>query len=555
MNKTQRITAIAILALSIFGIWSSVTHSQVEGTRRRSPDDREARKEPNQPSRAGMSAEEKLVRDVYARLMRYQSAAVDELAAKNKKQAKPDDYFTFELRAIHSGPIQEIYAKPMAAIVTPRRGNVLTITPNHVGKSNDVQHAYYVAEWASADSQKQSIDELPELPREDPRRQIDNRTVAEMLAGDAKRFADVTEYASYQVTARLKGKQRTYRALVVYRVKANGNSSYETEAARINNLAGVEILDNVTSEMNTVLRDASPYARSPWEKYSKSSLYIAVIRTIRETKEAGKPLIPVDAPIGYLPGDDVYPNTSDNQMLLTDASCRPSITGPHAVWWFKGEAPSGYATQITLSTTSAASSWHWAVVAGTSKVTLTDADTPSVTVISAGASDNPNDVGIQVSVDGQASDQFNITVKAPTILHRTSITHTADGQWGYFTRISYAIQDQFTTQLPSDVAANEQWTTGLISDYPGNNWLQAVEGGGNAPNAILTDYIQGQQFSQFPTPQFPQSPLGTTKVHHWGQDLFVGSTTAGAGRRVQSQIQQKYTDHADHENVVTPNPN
>src|SRR6266446_4750214 len=248
MNKTQRITAIAILALSIFGIWSSVTHSQVEGTRRRSPDDREARKEPNQPSRAGMSAEEKLVRDVYARLMRYQSAAVDELAAKNKKQAKPDDYFTFELRAIHSGPIQEIYAKPMAAIVTPRRGNVLTITPNHVGKSNDVQHAYYVAEWASADSQKQSIDELPELPREVPRRQIDNRTVAEMLAGDAKRFADVTEYASYQVTARLKGKQRTYRALVVYRVKANGNSSYETEAARINNLAGVEILDNVTSE-------------------------------------------------------------------------------------------------------------------------------------------------------------------------------------------------------------------------------------------------------------------------------------------------------------------
>ena len=66
MNKMQRISAIAILALSIFGIWSSVTHSQDERNRRRSPDDRAARKEPNQTLRAGMSAEEKLVRDVYA---------------------------------------------------------------------------------------------------------------------------------------------------------------------------------------------------------------------------------------------------------------------------------------------------------------------------------------------------------------------------------------------------------------------------------------------------------------------------------------------------------
>ena len=58
MNKMQRITAIAILALSIFGIWSSVTHSQDEGSRRRSPADREARKDlPRQTPHAGMSAE------------------------------------------------------------------------------------------------------------------------------------------------------------------------------------------------------------------------------------------------------------------------------------------------------------------------------------------------------------------------------------------------------------------------------------------------------------------------------------------------------------------
>src|SRR2546429_8776986 len=134
MNKMQRISAIAILALSIFGIWSSVTHSQDERNRRRSPDDRAARKEPNQTLRAGMSAEEKLVRDVYARLMRYQSAAVHELSATSAKPAEPQDYLTFELRAIHTGAIGEIYNKPVVELITPRGGEVIRITPNHLTK-------------------------------------------------------------------------------------------------------------------------------------------------------------------------------------------------------------------------------------------------------------------------------------------------------------------------------------------------------------------------------------------------------------------------------------
>src|SRR5437879_1099517 len=144
MNKMQRITAIAILALSIFGIWSSVTHSQDEGSRRRSADDREARKDlPRQTPHAGMSAEEKLVRDVYARLMRYQSAAVKELSAKDKKEANPQDYLTFELRAIRTGAIGEIYNKPVVELITPSGGEVLAITPNHSskGKSSDPPHA------------------------------------------------------------------------------------------------------------------------------------------------------------------------------------------------------------------------------------------------------------------------------------------------------------------------------------------------------------------------------------------------------------------------------
>src|SRR5437588_299832 len=73
------------------------------------------------------------------------------------------------------------------------------------------------------------------------------------------------------------------------------------------------------------LPNESPYARAPWEKYSKSTLYVAVTRTISETKQAGKPLVPPYAPIGYLPGDDVTPSKTDMRTLLASASCPVSI--------------------------------------------------------------------------------------------------------------------------------------------------------------------------------------------------------------------------------------
>ena len=61
-----------------------------------------------------MNAEEKIVRDVYARLMRYQSASRDEVDAREGKQSAPEDYLTFELRKFHSGPTQEIRIASLA---------------------------------------------------------------------------------------------------------------------------------------------------------------------------------------------------------------------------------------------------------------------------------------------------------------------------------------------------------------------------------------------------------------------------------------------------------
>jgi len=230
----------------------------------------------------------------------------------------------------------------------------------------------------------------------------------------------------------------------------------------------------------------------------------------------------------------------------------PKITGSHTLWWFNGETVSGYATNITLSTSTIGNSYHWEAVTGGSKVSLTSDGSDSITLTSAGKSDSANDVGIQVTIDGQVSDQFNITVYAPNDLLQGTVTTTSDSTWGYATHLNYYIRDQFTTQLSSGVPVNEQWTTGIFDDYTGNNWRRGSPHGFTTVSiAAFSDLIQGEESNRTPTPIGP----GTgTAVYHWGQDWYVGSTTPGSGRRVQSDTLQKYTAHAEHQNIVTPSP-
>jgi hypothetical protein len=143
-----------------------------------------------------------------------------------------------------------------------------------------------------------------------------------MISQAGNRLADITQYTSYEITVHLEGKQRTYRAMVLYHAGSVGKAAYQTEQARSARLAGIEVLDNVTAELNTVLKDESPRLRSPWAKYSKSTLYRAVIRNLNATSQQGNPLIPANAPIGYLPGDDVTPTQTDTTMMMESTSCQ-----------------------------------------------------------------------------------------------------------------------------------------------------------------------------------------------------------------------------------------
>jgi hypothetical protein len=58
----------------------------------------------------------------------------------------------------------------------------------------------------------------------------------------------------------------------------------------------------------------------------KTGLYLAVATQISKKEKAGKPLIAADAPIGYLPGDDVKPLTTSGKMALATVCTTVEIT-------------------------------------------------------------------------------------------------------------------------------------------------------------------------------------------------------------------------------------
>jgi len=159
MNNVRRVSASLTLALLLVGSWSAATTRSRDAANRPN-DQRGQRRAPAARATAtalaqkqlltqpqAMNAEEKLVRDVYARLMRYQSAAIDEKTATTGEPAAPTDFLTYQLRNIHSGPISEIEQLPLSEIVTKRAGDVVELKSVRLSKVGGPPHAYYEAAW------------------------------------------------------------------------------------------------------------------------------------------------------------------------------------------------------------------------------------------------------------------------------------------------------------------------------------------------------------------------------------------------------------------------
>jgi hypothetical protein len=331
MNNARKVIAGLMLALLVLAVWPLTSRSQQENDQARlsasnAPErgNSSARREAP-TARVTMSDEEKLVRDVYARLMRYQSAAMDELTAREDKASAPEDYLTFELRDIRSGPVAEVWNRPLADLVTERSGALVSLKPTHLRDGGGPVYAYYAAQWATLSDVAERSDARPS------KGQDAKTTVGQMLHRGGESLEGINRYTSYEVTVHLNGKQRTYRALALYQLQSSAEGHSQTEQNHGARPARVEMLDNITQGMSAVYNDESPLVRSPWKRYVKSGSYLAVARTIKQSKLAGKPLIPADAPIGYLPGDDIAPSETDRKALAssslaTTSTCATGIS-------------------------------------------------------------------------------------------------------------------------------------------------------------------------------------------------------------------------------------
>ncbi|MBI4569936.1 MAG: hypothetical protein HY719_16205, partial [Planctomycetes bacterium] len=258
-------------------------------------------------------------------------------------------------------------------------------------------------------------------------------------------------------------------------------------------------------------------------------------------------------------------------LTVTDALFTQSAD----LWWFNGESPANYAINVTLTYTGAAAGvFNWQVVQGADKVVLSDGrrdanrivteNSPTVTLKStspsAAAPTLTRDIRVRLNVNGPAAGVFATVVLAPAKLTHVSNAHFAVAgiPTGWVTRITYRCDDQFNRVLPAPVPVNEQWPSrDWVSDWtiaagrPSNeNWPSPSEAGGTWPPSAIRDTLAAVDGlgTLVPSPMAPGVPLNAERVQHVRGHLSVGSTAAGRGVRLLSDIRwQFYRDHGSHE--------
>lgn len=251
----------------------------------------------------------------------------------------------------------------------------------------------------------------------------------------------------------------------------------------------------------------------------------------------------------------VTPDGLYNLSFPMIANRAPRITGETLAWWFNGEKPGGYKTELILKAQPAgAGPYTWRVETGTGRVQLDGRTGPVTTLTTRLGSRALNDVVVTVTARASKSAPHRLTVRQPKSLSFLRNVDKADPTWGYETEIHYAIRDQFNQILPANVPLNEHWTSGVVSDFAGMDWRPSDNKGAVVAPADWPDVIQGEMADHHPVPRNPQTPLLGRRVNHWNGKWSIGSTDANAGKglRVQTNTWQKYLDHARHTNVVSP---
>jgi len=244
---------------------------------------------------------------------------------------------------------------------------------------------------------------------------------------------------------------------------------------------------------------------------------------------------------------------------------KPTITGPSEVWWFNGETPPNYDTEITLQATPASSCEHqWFIEEGDNLAAFSTQSTgPQIDLVSLGASLKQGDVKVRVRRNGVVSDPFPVTVRTPNSLDMLApAINLKSEKYGYITAINFLILDQFKVRLTKDIPTSESWTSDVVADtssFPSvsSSWFdRPPEKGGIAFGGIIEENVSGALIANSdPAPLWrPLDSAHKDKVVHWGRMVTVGSQTPGDGVPVQEDIVQLFQDHAEILDLNPANP-
>ncbi|HXU09642.1 MAG TPA: hypothetical protein VN743_11655, partial [Blastocatellia bacterium] len=236
MKTTGEVMAAVLVLLSMGGLFSRTYAQEQEQTSNVAA----AQAMPGQ--RQSVSAEEKLVKTAYGKLSLYHRAANAEKARERHIGYDPENDIKFDLQGIHTGPIEEIQNRPYGEMVTKPGGDVILVALGVRSFNGGPEAVLYEAKWVKSNYTSTALEDW------------EHTTVGEMLRMMGDSFSDIGKYTSYQVTVRLAGKERTYRAMVLYHSPLQSEAQPKVEFA--DNILGQTALTSAFKEKRLPVRPA-----------------------------------------------------------------------------------------------------------------------------------------------------------------------------------------------------------------------------------------------------------------------------------------------------------